>query len=46
MSLTQKETDLNLEIYGKGALNVLMCPATEFWEDTISDVCDKIVNHL
>lgn len=40
----------NLKTYDEsnesGAKLTVMCPYTKFWQETISDACDKVVNYF
>lgn len=41
------DTNYALDSYGpKSAANVKMCPGTEYWQEKMSNVADKIVNEL
>ena len=44
LNITEAEYTFFNESYGARAVFAAMCPYTSYWQDTISDVCDKLVN--
>ena len=45
LNITMSEYSFFNESYGSKAVFSAMCPYTEYWQDTIADVCDKLVNY-
>lgn len=35
--------DTYTEVYGNGVPQAPMCPATEFWQDTVADICETLI---
>jgi len=44
LNMTEENYSFFNESYGSLAEFSIICPHTEFWQETISDVCDKLVN--
>ena len=45
--ITALDTNYQLDAYGMGfALQVEMCSSTEYWQDKVSGVADRVVNEL
>lgn len=53
LNMTSEDIDMNVtsmdpffvrEVYQHGNINVVMCPATNYWQEKISNICEKVVN--
>ena len=44
LNVSKGSLSLYNESYGSGAPFAVMCPHTKYWQSTISNVVDKIVN--